>query len=195
MALDHLLAALEREARAEADELLAAARADAAQRTTLADAAIARRREAALGGRAREQQAELEAALSAARLAARREVLDARERLVERVFDAVRAACGAAVTRADFVAGLPARAAAALTCVGACDAVVLSAPAPLAAILAQGTTGDGRVTVREDAGAGAGFRLATADGSLEVVDTIEARIAARRAALARRALALLGLAP
>jgi hypothetical protein len=48
--------------------------------------------------------------------------------------------------------------------------------------------------VTADPSLAAGFRLATADDAVEVTDTATARVAARRAALSRHALTLLGVA-
>jgi vacuolar-type H+-ATPase subunit E/Vma4 len=195
MALDELLVALRREAQIEVDRLLAEARAAAAQRTALADAAIARQRETSLGTRQRAQESELEAALSAARLGARRQVLAARDRLLVRFFTALRAGCPEAITRPEYLDTLPHRVAAALACVDKADAVVLSAPPSIVAALADVVRGMGRVTCRTDAGVGAGIRVASADGNVEVVDTLEVRIGAQHAALARQALQQLGMSP
>jgi vacuolar-type H+-ATPase subunit E/Vma4 len=188
VALDELLVALRREAQAEADRLLAEARESAAQRAALAGAVSARQREASLGARQRAQESELEATLSMARLGARRQVLDARNQLLDRLFAALRAECPEAVGRPEYLGTLPHRVAAALACVDDSDAVVLSAPPSIMAALADVVRGMDRVTCRIDGGIGAGIRVASADGNVEVVDTLEVRIGAQYADLARRGL-------
>jgi vacuolar-type H+-ATPase subunit E/Vma4 len=193
MSLDQLLAALQREAQAEADRLLADAREDAARRAAVTEAAVAREREESLGAHAREQQAELEATLSAARLNARREVLEARERLLERVFAGIRGASPRAIAREEFIASLPGRIASALACVDPEEAIVLTVHPAIAAAVSALHAEDPRLTMREDPAIGSGFRAATADGTVEVIDTLEARMAAQHEPLARRALAQLGV--
>ena len=194
MPLEHLLAALERNATAQTARFLAEARAEA-ERITAADAAaIDRRRGETLGAREREHRAALEAALSTARRAARREVLEARERLLERVFAVARAKLAEALGQSAYRAALPGRVAAALACIGEADAT-LSCPASLAAGLREAVSGNGRVTVRVDPAVGSGFRLRTTDGAVEVDDTLETRLEARRPELAREALRQLGVEP
>lgn len=194
MALDHLLAALEREARSEADRLLAEARAAAEQTTAASDARLAAQRERSLGARLREQQAELESALSVARLSARHQVLDARERLLDRILAALRAACPAALASEGYQQRAPERIAAALACIDPVEPVILSGAPPLGTALARAAGQRDVATVQEDATLGSGFRVATTSGTLVVTDTLEGRIAARRPELARLALHQLGLA-
>jgi vacuolar-type H+-ATPase subunit E/Vma4 len=193
MPLDQLLAALQREAQAEADRLLAEARRAAADLSAIAEAAVAREREHSLGARMRLQQAELEATLSAARLSARREVLEARERLLVRLFEILRSACPAAVTRPEYVATLPHRIAAALSCVDESVKVHFTAPASLLDRIGAALPDEARVSVRQDAEVGSGFRATSDDGSVEIVDTLESRIDGQKAILSRQALHLLGV--
>jgi vacuolar-type H+-ATPase subunit E/Vma4 len=185
MPLDHLLAALERDATAQAEHLMAQARATADQLTSAAAEAIERRRGETLGAHEREQRAVVQAALSAARRAARRDVLEARERLLDRVFAATRSALPQALAHQAYRAALPQRLAAALSCVEDAGEAALRVPAALAADVRAAISGNGRVTVRVDHTAGSGFRLATADGILEVDDTLETRLDTQRPRLAR----------
>jgi vacuolar-type H+-ATPase subunit E/Vma4 len=185
MPLDHLLAALERDATAQAERLVAEARVTADRLTSAAAEAIERRRGETLGAYEREQRAVVQAALSTARRAARRDVLEARERLLDRVFATARAALPQALAHQAYRAALPERLAAALACVEEAGEAALRVPAALAADVRTAVSGNGRVTVRVDHAAGSGFRLATADGSLEVDDTLETRLDAQRPRLAR----------
>lgn len=185
MPLEHLLAALERDATAQAEHLVAEARATAALLTSTAAQAIERRRGETREVHEREQRAVVQAALSTARRAARREVLEARERLLDRVFAAARSALPQALAHRAYRAALPERLAAALACVEEGGEAALRVPAALAADVRAAVSGNGRVTVSVDHDAGSGFRLTTADGILEVDDTLETRLDTQRPRLAR----------
>ena len=89
MALQDLLASLERDATAEADALLEAARARAARIAADAAARTAQRRRETLEVKERELVAAAELAAAQARRTARARTLQARERAIERVFAAV----------------------------------------------------------------------------------------------------------
>ena len=133
MPLEHLLAALERDATAQAERLVAEARATADRLTTTAAEMIARRRGETLGAHEREQHAVIQAALSAARRTARRDVLEARERLLDRVFATARTALPQALAHQVYRAALPERLAAALACVAESGEATLRVPDVLAA--------------------------------------------------------------
>ncbi len=185
MPLDHLLAALERDATAQAERLVAEARATADRLTSAAVEAIECRRGETLGAHEREQRAVVQAALSAARRGARGDVLEARERLLDRVFAAARTALPQALAHPAYRAALPERLAAALACVEEGGEAAVRVPAALAADVRTAVSGNGLMTVRVDHAAGSGFRLATADGTLEVDDTLETRLDTQRPRLAR----------
>ncbi len=193
MALDELLAALEREVRADADRLLEEARADATAWTAACEARSAEQHEIALGQHLRRTHAALESVLAEARHAARQEVLEGRDQLLERIFTAAHDACPEAITRASYLATLPDRVAAAIACHPPDAALVLSAPPALLQELERQVAGDPRITVREDPRAGSGFRCVAADGRVAVVETLESRLAARRTDLARATLRRLGV--
>jgi vacuolar-type H+-ATPase subunit E/Vma4 len=191
--LDQLLAALERAAQEQAERVVADARTEAERISANAEQETARRRDTAVGSRERELRAALEQALSKSRRAARREVLEARDRLLARVFAAAREALPAAIETPAYRAALPQRVAAALSCLDPGEQVVLRCTSSLAETLATEFSGKPGISVREDVEVGSGFRLGTVDGSVEVDDTLETRLAARRAALAREALRRLGV--
>jgi vacuolar-type H+-ATPase subunit E/Vma4 len=129
-----------------------------------------------------------------ARRNARRAILEARARLLDRVFAAARGALPAAASGAAYRTSLAAALAAAITALGDAPAVV-HAPAALIGDLERLRPSGGAVTVVADAETGSGFRVVAADGALEVDDTLESRLERLRPELARRVLARLALAP
>ncbi len=195
MPLDQLLAALEREAREEADQVLAEARADAERIDATVSRELANERDASLGMLERDLEAELEAELSTARLAARREVLLARERLLERLFTMLGQRIATQPDDPRYRTGLASRVTAALACFEPGAALELrAAPTMATQISTDGVVPD-TVAVVPDTSIGTGFRVTTSDGTIEVVDTLESRIDAQRVLLARRALAVLEIGP
>lgn len=191
MGLEHLLEALERDASAQIEQLLAHARAEADRLTAAGSAALLRRREDARAVGARSRDQEVEHAVTLARRRARRAVLEARERLLERVFVAARAALPAAAAGAAYRAVLPAALAGALAALGD-EPAVIRCPEALAADVERLRPID-RASVAVDAATGSGFRLTTVDGKVEVDDTLEVRLDRLRPILARRVLAQLEL--
>ncbi len=193
MGLEHLLEALERDANAQIEQLRAQARAEADRLTTTATEALEGRRREAREVRERSRLQEVEHAVTLARRSARRSVLEARERLLERVFTAARAELPAAAAGPTYRAALPAALTGALAAVGN-EPAVIRCPKALARELER-LGPAGRASVVVDPAAGSGFRLATADGAVEVDDTLEARLDRLRPVLARRVLAHLELEP
>lgn len=193
MALDQLLEALERDARAEAGRVLAEARSDAAAREARTEALLAERRSRLLDAREARSEAELQADLAAARLAARRDVLVAREAVLDRVFAAARVACAATATDPDYHATLVPRLERALACFEPGARLTISALPPLVPAIVRWPDRPADTAVVADPQLGTGFRIASADGALEVLDTLEASLIAQRTDLARRALGLLDL--
>jgi len=194
MGLEHLLEALERDANAQIDQLLAQARAEANRITAAATAALAQRRGTATDARERTRRREVEQAVTRARRTARRSVLEARERLLERVFAAARGELPAAAAGPGYRAGLPAALDGALAAVGH-EQVVIRCPEALARDLEQLRPESESVSVVVDPATGSGFRLTTADGAVEVDATLESRLDRLRPELARRVLAQLELEP
>jgi vacuolar-type H+-ATPase subunit E/Vma4 len=182
VALEHLLASLEREAVAQAESLVADARARAATATAAAEARVAGRRRELLDERERRQRATAETALVAARRAARGRALEARARLLERVFAVASARLPSVIGEDAFRAVLPARLAAARACLGGAPAVLRCAPS-LATELRRRAKGDG-VAVEPDAAVATGFLVATRDGAVEVDETLQHALERRRPRLA-----------
>jgi vacuolar-type H+-ATPase subunit E/Vma4 len=195
MGLEHLLEALERDANAQIDQLLAGARAEADRVTAAAAAVLGQRRVTAAEARERTRSREVEQAMTRARRAARRSMLEAREHLLERVFAAARAELPAAAAGTAYRAGLPDALASALAAVGH-EQVVIRCPETLAPDLERLRPPEAEcASVVVDPSAGSGFRVTSADGAVEVDDTLESRLDRLRPELARRVLAQLELGP
>lgn len=192
MGLEHLLDALERAAHAQVEELRANARAQAERVAAAATEARERRRREALERLERTRTQDVEHALALARRSARRSVLEARERLLERAFTVARAELATAAAGPAYRATLPDALTGALAAVGAAP-VVIRCPEALAADLKR-LSPNGRASVVVDQSIGNGFRLETRDRAVEVDDTLEARLDRLRPALARRLLSRLELA-
>lgn len=188
MGLDHLLEALERDANAQIDQTLAGARAEADRLTAVATEAVElRRREATSRGK-RDRQQEVDHAVTLARRDARRSILEARARLLERVFAAARAELPAAAAGPAYRAALPSALAGALAAVGG-EQAVIRCPEALARDLERlRPSASKSVQVAVDPASGSGFRVVSADGAIEVDDTLESRLDRLRLVLARRVL-------
>ncbi len=186
MGLEHLLEALERDGNAQIEQLLAQARAEADRFTAAGTEGLERRRGEVRAQGERSRHQEVEHAVTLARRGARRSVLEARERLLERVFAAARAELPVAATGAAYRATLPAALAGALAAIGN-EPAVIRCPKALAGDLERLRPVD-RTSIVIDAATGSGFRLTTADGAVEVDDTLEARLERLGPLLARRVL-------
>ena len=193
MGLEHLLEALERDADAQVEQLLAEARAEADRISTESAAALEQRRRETTSACDSARVQEVEHAVTLARREARRSILEARERLLERVFAAARAELPAAAAGPAYRASLPAALRGALSAVGG-DHAVIRCPEILAPELERARPhGSRAVPVEVDPAGGSGFRVASADGAVEVDDTLESRLDRLRFVLARRVLAQLEL--
>jgi len=183
MPLEHLLAALEREAQARAERLRTDARAEADRITQASETEIAQRRASALGTREAELRGAAEAALSAARRTGRAAVLEARERLWARVLAAARERFPAAMRSDAYRTVLPAELADALAAVGE-GAPVIHCPATLAPLI-QGALPPGTSpAIESDPQARPGFTVATRDAQVEVDSTFEERLGRLEAEIA-----------
>jgi vacuolar-type H+-ATPase subunit E/Vma4 len=190
--LEQLLDALERDARAEIERVLADSRSEAERIAAAAATERDRRRHAAAQDRERDRRTLTERGLSDARRAARRAVLEAQQVLLERVFAASRARLPAAVDSADFEEAVPARVSAALVALGN-EPAAIHCPEALVETLKRHVAAD-RATVVVDPACGSGFTVATADGSVLVDETLETRLERQHPALARLALDVLEVA-
>lgn len=164
MSLDRLLETLERDARAEADRVLAAARAEIEAVRAAAEMAVARRRVEALSARERALRADAAVQLALVRRRARGAVLDARHQLLERIRAAARERIGAAEGEAG---SLDLRLQAALACHGDRPVEVRCAPALADAV--RTSVGDrAGTTVTSDPAASDPLVVRAADGAMEV---------------------------
>lgn len=183
MPLEQLLDALERDATAQAETLVADARAAAATIATERETRLARRREDVLGAREAELRGTVEAVLGEARRAGRRTVLEARDRLLDRVFTAARTLFPAAIAGDAYRASLPEHVAEALRAVGDEPAVIRCSEALVPAVqAASGRNKD--LTVLGDPTAPPGVTVSTIDGAIDVDNTLEGRLERLRGRLA-----------
>ena len=173
MALQELLRALEAEAGTRVEEILARGRGEAAAVRERAEAALAARRDAELGGREVELRAAAARALEAARREAARRVLEARAAALDRIR---RCAEGRLAARAVDPACLPrlrADLGRALEFLGDAPAVV-EAGEPLLEDLRRAA--GGRPGLAFAASPGGGLVLRAADGSLVVDASYRSRL-------------------
>jgi vacuolar-type H+-ATPase subunit E/Vma4 len=170
------IAAIGREAAAEAERL----RADAAQ-------AASRRREELLGRAELELRREARARVAEARREARRLALAARAELLERVFERAAEELARALAAPSARAWLEARADEALALLPG-GASRVTASSELAAGLAQALEGREGVRVEADPAQPAGFRASSADGAIVVDATVPSLIEQARTRLAAEVL-------
>jgi vacuolar-type H+-ATPase subunit E/Vma4 len=173
--LGDLLSALTREAERDAGRLRAEAEARATAITAAAATQVDRARAERLGEREAQWRAEAERALAAARHAARAQTLAARGQLLERVLAAVRACLPALVDDPAYRAVLARDVQAALAYLGD-EPVVLRCTPSLADAVRALVAGNARVRVEPDAAVGTGVRAVSADGVVEVDNTLEGRL-------------------
>ncbi len=179
MALDQLLAALERDARSEARSRLERARRDAAAMVAEAEERAARERTLRLAAVEAELRDRARARLVTARRAALRRTLEARRRMFDRVLtEAARRLAGALRSEA-FLAALPALVAEALTYLGD-EPSIVSCPAAIAADVETCVGSRPGLTVRAGGVAGAGVRIEATDESVVIEGTLETRLAQLR---------------
>ncbi|MDH4130761.1 MAG: V-type proton ATPase subunit E [Gemmatimonadota bacterium] len=176
MALEKLLEVLRREAEAEVAAIQAAARAEAEASLARCDADLAARRASFETERDAVRQTAVELALGVARRDARRAVLEARERLLDRVFTAARSQFAGVLPRAEYRAGLPGQLDEAARCLGGRGATVRCHPA-LRKELEPLVGSHPSLRLAADTGAGSGFKVASEDGAVEIDATLEDRLA------------------
>ena len=192
MALDDLLAAVEREAERKIATRLAGAWTDAARVAAGSAEHLARRRAEAEAARRAELRAAATREVEASRRAARRMVLEARERLLDRVFRAALQRLPSAVEGQAYAAALAAEVAEVLSYFGA-EPVVLRCPPALETRVRE-LAGRPEVTVRADPGLTTGLAAESADGALMVESTLQGRLGRLRPALAIEVLRRAGAA-
>jgi vacuolar-type H+-ATPase subunit E/Vma4 len=190
MALEDLIRTRRRDAEQEAAAIQAAAQAEADAIRTRTDQDLAARRGSVLAEREAERRSAVELALSAARHEARRGVLEARARLLDRVFTAARDRFPAAVSAPEYRDILSRWLAEAIGCLAGRSGTLRGHPALREdlARLAAGRTG---ITLVDDPGVGSGFRLVSDDGAVEIDATLEDRLTRLEQRLRQEVLAAL----
>lgn len=164
MSLDRLLETLERDARAEAERVLAGARAEAEAIGARAETVVAERRAEALRARERAVRADAALQLGTVRRRARGAVLDARHRLLERVRAAARERIAATEGEA---ASLTLRLRAALACHGDRPVEIRCTPALADRVRAAVGNRPGTAVMADPATPDA-LVVRAADGTMEV---------------------------
>jgi vacuolar-type H+-ATPase subunit E/Vma4 len=175
MALDNLLAVLLREAEAEAEAILVAARAEAEAIRARGTADLAERRRRLDQELEADRHTAVEFALAAARREARRDELLARERMIERVLAAARTRFPDALVRPEFRAALPAQIREGVECLAGRPGTLRYHPDLVQEVTCVVAEMKG-IELIPDPAAGAGFRLASADGALEIDGTLADRL-------------------
>lgn len=183
MALEQLIEVLRQGTEAEVAAILGAARTEADSIRARNDAELSERRAREQAAREAQRASVIELALTTGRRTARREELEARQRLLDRVFAAAAAEFGAALGRAEYRAALPALVSEALGCLGGREGTLRCHPSLLADLKRiVGTRPALRIV--GDPAAGSGFRLVSNDGAVEVDGTLEDRLLRRATRLA-----------
>lgn len=193
MALDHLLAALERDAIAAAERVRADGRAEAERLTATSTATADQRRDAEVSELRRQRRERMEEELGMARRAGRAQVLEARERVLARIDAALRSALPRVIARPEYLAEFPSLVAGGLACLAEGEAVRVRTLTTLVPAVRAAWPAGRACTVTPDEGIGTGFRLTSEDGAVEIEETLEARYAARRTGVLREALRRLGV--
>jgi vacuolar-type H+-ATPase subunit E/Vma4 len=175
MALEHLVTTLRREAEAECEAILAAARAEVEAIRARSSADLADRRGAVFAAQEADRRAAVEVALVAARRDGRREVLAARRRLLDRVLAAAGTRFAEALGSPEYQAVLPAQVTEALHCLGEREGALHYHPSLGAALKAAAGKRAGLRLV-PDATIGSGFKVLSADGTVEIDGTLEDRL-------------------
>jgi vacuolar-type H+-ATPase subunit E/Vma4 len=188
--IEDLLAAVEAAARAEVVAVREAGRRVAARFATEGEARRGRRRAEATAAREAAFRADLAAALSETRRQVSESLWRARERLVARALDAVRARLGEAAQREAYRRTLASRVEDALACVDEGAVSVRCSPSLLPALRDLPATA--RVRIAPDEAIAVGFVVTAADGSVAVDERLSAHLERARGALAVELLRLVG---
>jgi vacuolar-type H+-ATPase subunit E/Vma4 len=183
MPLDDLVAAIEKNAEAQAAAELEEARAESARVTAAAEAEAAVRRTEYLAQKERECWAEVQVVLVAARREASRAVLTAQARLLDQIFAAAAGRLSAAMKTKAFRIALPAHVREALAYIDGLS-VVIRCPSAIADAVLAATAGGDNVRVEVDDGSPPGVVVSSTDGSVSIDNTLPARITRLRPDLA-----------
>lgn len=175
MGLDQLIGRLERDADARVADVEARARAEVEAIEASAGRVAAHARDDALARRHAERRARLDREVSAARRHARGARLRAELALLDRVLARAASLLDGAERDAAYVSALPRRLQDALRFVEPRESLVRCRPA-MAVAVRDATAGRHDVAIEEVPAMAAGFTVAARDGSVEVDDTLPARL-------------------
>lgn len=175
MPLDDLLDALQRDATGEAQRILEEAEREAASISAASDDAYTRRRNDYLTERAREFHLEANAEIGMARRRAQEGLLTARSNVLERVFAAAYQQLPEAIRSDAYRAALPSHVSEMLKYFGD-GKVVVTCPPVLEGDVRTTLSGHDNVELQTADPKSSGVSAYSADGSLTVDNTLEARI-------------------
>ncbi len=194
MALEELLEVLRRETDAEAAAILADAQAEAEAIRTRCDADLASRSDSFRSEQDTVRQSAVELAVARARRDSRCEMLEARERLLERVFARALERFPEALRSAEYLDGLPTQLSEALSCLADRPGAVRCHPKLEREMKPLAGARHG-VSLSVDASVGAGFKVASEDGAVEIDGTLEGRLDRTRSRMMQAVMAALEEAP
>jgi len=194
MALEELLQVLRRETDAEAAAILADALAEAEAIRTRCEADLAARSDSFQSEQDSVRRSAVELAGGQARRNSRRDMLEARERMLERVFARALERFPEALRSAEYLDGLPTRLSEALTCLADRPGTARCHPR-LEREMKPLIGARPGVSLTVDASVGAGFKVASDDGAVEIDGTLEGRLDRTRNRMMQAVMAALEEAP
>jgi vacuolar-type H+-ATPase subunit E/Vma4 len=194
MALEELLQVLRRETEAEAAAILAAARAEAEAIQIRCEADLAARGESFRSEQETVRRSAVELAVAQARRESRRDMLEARERMLARVFARAQEQFPKTLRTTEYQAALSTQVSEALNCLAARAGSVRCHPELAPALAPMLSTRQG-VTVTVDASVGSGFKVASEDGTVEIDGTLEGRLERTRNRMKQAVMAALQETP
>jgi vacuolar-type H+-ATPase subunit E/Vma4 len=177
-ALERLMAAIERQVEREAGRILEAGREEAARVAAIANERRERRRAERLARMEAAGRLELETELLESRRDARQRILEARQRFLARARQSLEALLVDAVKSIAYHDVLPGHLEESLVYFGE-EPAVIHCSSGIAQPLRSLVAGRGQLTVREDPAILDGFRVISADGALQVDNTLHARLSSR----------------
>ena len=176
--LERLLVLIERRVEREAGGILEAGREEAARVATIANERRERRRAEHLARMEAAGRLELETDLLETRRDAQRRILEARHRFLARARQALEALLVDAVKSVAYRDVLPGHLEEALVYFGE-DPAVIHCSSEIAQPVRSLVEGRSQLTVREDPAVLDGFRVISADGALQVDNTLHGRLSSR----------------
>ena len=194
MALEELLQVLRRETEAEAAAILAAARAEAEAIQARCEADLAARSGSFQSEQDTVRRSAVELAVTQARRESRRDMLEARERMLARVFARAQEQFPEALRTTEYQAALSTQVSEALNCLAARAGTVRCHPDLAPALTPLLNTRQG-ITVTVDASVGSGFKVASDDGTVEIDGTLEGRLERTRNRMKQAVMAALEETP